>query len=164
MAEATSTLEAETQRQVAVQQTVRRAGRKLHKLSQDVVERSLPQLCFRLIRIAQRHIPAGPLGTCDRTDVTACLKTLQSFGLQPPIEPSYRAAVGTASREIITSSPLYRLLYNQTVACLATIADLAEKSSAPGSIEFQRGVKEGYRRASAIAVQFLTDIQNEVEE
>jgi hypothetical protein len=162
MFEAGTAVDLETQRHAAVQKTVRRARRKAHKLSEEMIVQSLPQLCFKLLRIAQRHIPAGPHGIRDRIDVTACLKTMQTLGLRPPIAPSYEADAGTASKELVTSSPSYRSLYNQTVACLATIADLVDKVSAPGSAEFQRGVREGYRRASDIAVQFLDDIQNEV--
>ena len=158
-----STVDVATERAAVVQKTVRRAQRRTHKLDEQVLSESLPRVCFRLLKIAQRHIPAGPHGIRDRTDVMACLKTLHEFGLRPPIAVSYEAEAGTASKEVVTSSPVYRSLYNQTIACLATIADLVDKAAAPGTADFQRGVREGYRRASDVAIQFLTDIQHEVE-
>jgi hypothetical protein len=44
------------------------------------------------------------------------------------------------------------------MASLAVIADLTERPAATGSSEYQRGMREGYRRASDIAVMFLEDI------
>jgi hypothetical protein len=163
MFDVATVVELRTQRQDVVNKIMRRASKRAQRLSEDMLAQILPALCFKLLKIAQRHIPTGPLGTRDRINVMTCLKSLQELGLRPPIAPSYEADAGTASKELVTSSPAYRSLYNQTVACLATIADLVDKASAPGSAEFQRGVREGYRRASDAAVQFLTDIQNEVE-
>jgi hypothetical protein len=54
----------------------------------------------------------------------------------------------------------YRYLRNKAIAGFATIADLPAKPSAVGTLDYQSGVREGYRRASEVAIMFLDDIQN----
>ena len=56
----------------------------------------------------------------------------------------------------------YRYLRNKAIAGFATIADLTAKPSAVGTLDYQSGVREGYRRASEVAIIFLADIQNGV--
>jgi hypothetical protein len=68
------------------------------------------------------------------------------------------AAATAADIETITHPNNYRQLRNKAIAGFATIADLTDKPAAVGSQEFQRGVREGYRRASDIAISFLEDI------
>jgi hypothetical protein len=83
---------------------------------------------------------------------------LQEIGLKPQIAAKLDAAVAGVGVDIIHNSFEYRQLRNKIKACLAIIADLTERPAAAGTKEFQRGVREGYRRASDIAVLFLDDI------
>jgi hypothetical protein len=84
------------------------------------------------------------------------------MGLKPEISSQMDAAVSSVGTDVIKSSFEYRQLRNKMIAGLAVIADLTERPAAAGSQEYQRGVREGYRRASDIAATFLEDIDGEV--
>jgi hypothetical protein len=44
------------------------------------------------------------------------------------------------------------------MASLSIIADLTERPVGNGSDDYRRGMREGYRRASDIAIMFLNDL------
>lgn len=139
----------------------KRAKHRRKKLQEQATAQTdeLKQLCLELIRIAQKHVHANAQHYSDYLDVVQCLKTLQKMGVEPRVAEKFKAVVGSTGNEIVRNSADYRYLRNKYIAGFATIADLTEKPAAVGSQEFQRGVREGYKRASAIAVMFLDDIQ-----
>lgn len=121
----------------------------------------LKQICCSLLRVAQQYVPTTPNAFAAFVEVTQCTKMLQKLGAEPEVAAKFNAVLGTTGDEFICNSPDYRYLRNTAIAGFATIVDLAEKSAATGVPEFQRGVQEGYRRASKIALRFLTDIEGE---
>lgn len=114
-------------------------------------------VCYMLLQLAQRYIPKSPKTYCDYEQLLHCIRLLQELGFNPPIAPETAADSTACAEDAVTNSRAYRYLRNQAIACLATIADLTEKPTAAGPPEYQRGMREGYRRASDIAVVFLTD-------
>lgn len=119
----------------------------------------LKHICLELLRVAQKYVHPTAQTYSDFVEVVQCVKMLQKMGVEPKITEKFSATVGSTGNEIVTNSADYRYLRNCCIAGFATIADLTEKPAAVGSHEFQRGVREGYRRASDIAVMFLDDIQ-----
>lgn len=120
----------------------------------------LQQICRSLLRLTQRYVPSSPNTFSDYLEVVQCTKVLQKIGVSVDVATRFAAVIEGTGNEIITNSSDYRYLKNKCIAGFATIADLTEKPAAVGSPEFQRGVREGYRRASDIAVLFLEDIQS----
>lgn len=139
----------------------RRARFRNEKLQQRSLSSSedLKQICKSLAKIAQRYVSATPSAMGDFIEVVQCIKLLKTMGLDPDVTEKFKAVVDATGNETITKSADYRYLRNKCIAGFATIADLPEKPAAVGSHEFQSGVREGYRRASDIAVMFLADIQ-----
>lgn len=120
----------------------------------------LKHVCLALLRIAQKYVQPTAHAYSDFVEVAHCVKMLQKMNITPQVTEKFSAIVGTTGNEIVTHSADYRYLRNCCIAGFATIADLTEKPAAVGSHEFQRGVREGYRRASDIAAMFLDDIQS----
>lgn len=79
------------------------------------------------------------------------------MGLSVNVHDCFAAAVAVDTDTLMRPND-YRQLRNKSIAGFATIADLTDKPAAVGSQDFQRGVREGYRRASDIAISFLEDI------
>lgn len=132
----------------------------------EVLQKSVPaeidelkQICCALIRIAQQYVPTTPNAFAAFSEVVHCTKMLQKLGVDICVAEKFNAVVNTTGNEVIRNSTDYRYLRNTAIAGFATIADLTEKPAAMGSPEFQHGVREGYRRASNIAMLFLADIQ-----
>lgn len=115
-----------------------------------------------LLQVAQKYIPTTPEAYTDTTAVVQCAKQLQNLGVG--VQPDFRlnaAMLETNKKDMIVTSPEYRYLRNKAIAGFATIADLGAKASTVGTIDFQTGLREGYRRASNLAIAFLDDIYAE---
>jgi len=119
----------------------------------------LRQICDTLLAVAQKYVPASPSAFLDADSVTRCARSMQRMALQPRLAPQFSAPVASTDSAGVTNSFDYRYLRNKAIAGFATIADLTTKSSAVGTAEYQNGVREGYRRASELAILFLSDIQ-----
>lgn len=127
----------------------------------EIYQARLKQVCQRLLQIAQKYVPKTALAYNDSENLVKCAKLLHSMGLPVEIAPGFAAKCDAVDiDEIVVNSVPYRKLKHRAVAGLSTLADMTEKSAATGSKEYQRGVREGYRRASDIASMFLEDIQN----
>lgn len=125
------------------------------------VNSAFRRICYLLHELAQKYVPNTPAAFEDYEKLTHCTKILQSMGLKPTLDPKMDTAVGGMSLEIIRNSFEYRHLRNKIMASLAIIADLTERPTGHGTFEYQNGIREGYRRASAVAVMFLEDISAE---
>lgn len=122
------------------------------------VNSALRNIAYLLLELTQKYVPNTPATFSDYSSLIHCIKILQEMGLKPQIDAKFDAAVSGVGVDIIHNSFEYRQLRNKIKACLAIVADLTERPAAAGTKEFQSGVREGYRRASDIAVLFLDDI------
>lgn len=125
------------------------------------VNSAFRRVCYLLHELAQKYVPNNAATFNDYNKLLHCTKLLQSLGFKPPLDSNFDAAVSEMSLEIIRNSFDYRHLRNKMMASLAIIADLPERPAGTGSSDFQRGMREGYRRASDIAVMFLADLSDE---
>jgi len=100
---------------------------------------------------------------CDFNELVRITKALKSKGLALELAVNIQAPAAATGNSAVLSSPEYKNIRNKSIAALATIADLPTKSTLGGSMEFQRGVREGYKRAGDIAALFLEDIQMECD-
>lgn len=116
-------------------------------------------LCLLLHDIAQRHVPRTPQAFRDFDALTHATKALQRMQLAPVVAADMCAPTQTVDNAVVVNSPEYRSLRNKFIAVLSTIADMTDKNNPPGNPDYQSGVREGYRRASDIAILFLEDIQ-----
>lgn len=123
----------------------------------------LQQICQTLLAVAQKYVPHSPAAFADANNVVRCAKALQNLNLQPILQSQFKAHVESAKADSVRNSFEYRYLRNKAIAGFATIADLTAKPSALGTMEYQNGVREGYLRASEVAIMFLDDIQNGVD-
>jgi len=131
-------------------------------LRRDVLA-ELTSVCKSLHKLAQKYVPNTPNAFHDFSAFLQASRRLRSFGLHVPLDSRVKAAAETTDNSAITSSFEYRILRNKFIAALATIADLTTKPAPmgdPNENGYQRGVREGYRRASDIAILFLEDIQH----
>lgn len=120
----------------------------------------LKRACRLLHGLAQVHVPNNPKHFESFSLLAQITATLQQLGLAPDIAvPELSAPVSDVSNVVMTSRE-YRVLKNKYLAALATLADLSARGAPPGSADFQGGVREGYRRASEIAILFLEDAEN----
>jgi hypothetical protein len=150
-------------RQGFVQAVKHRAERKEAELSGDAgIKEELRELCILLHELAQRYVPNTPQTFVDFNSLTCITKSLKRLCAAAPLASNIVAPTNSIERGAIVNSAEYRKLRNKFIAALATIADLPTKSAPAGELQFQSGVREGYRRASEIAVLFLNDIQNGV--
>lgn len=125
------------------------------------VNAALRRVCFMLHEIVQRYVPNTPHTFDDYNKLVNCTKLLQEMGLKPAIAVKLKTAVDNAADETVLNSFEYRHLRNKIMASLSVIADLTERATGAGSVDYQKGMREGYRRASDIAVMFLEDISGE---
>ena len=102
-------------------------------------------------------MPTTPVAFADAAEIVRCASTLKLMGLSVNVNDCFAAAVAVDTDTLMRPND-YRQLRNKSIAGFATIADLTDKPAAVGSQDFQRGVREGYRRASDIAISFLEDI------
>lgn len=134
----------------------------LQRTASKGVISELSQICCALLAIAQKYVPNTPTAFVDAADVAKCAKALEGMALRPKLEPHFKAHVAGMKANIVLNSFEYRYLRNKAIAGFATLADLTSKPSAVGTLDYQSGVREGYRRASEVAIIFLSDIQNGV--
>jgi len=125
------------------------------------VNTALRKICFLLHELGQKYVPNAPATFGDYSTLLYCTKLLQEIGLKPEIASHMDSAVAGVSVEVIRSSFEYRQLRNKMIAGLSVIADLTERPASPGTQDYQKGIREGFRRASDIAVMFLEDLNNE---
>lgn len=135
------------------------AARREVKQRQKSAGDELVNLCLTLHRLAQKYVPRSAQTFRDFDALVRVTRALQKIGLKPDLAPDVAAPTQTVETTVVLNSPEYRRLYNRFVAALATIADMTEKNTPFGHPEYQRGVREGYRRASDIAILFLEDLQ-----
>lgn len=155
-------------KQAAREKIIAAAAKKALKVELDMLQNTagigvigeLKQICSTLLAVAQRYVPASPAAFIDADRVARCAKKLQNMALQPKLMPQFSAPVEAADSACVLNSFDYRYLRNKSIAGFATIADLTSKPAAVGTTDYQRGVREGYRRASEIAIMFLNDIQS----
>ena len=157
-------------RKVERETVVSTAATAARKTELDMLQRTagkgviseLRQICCALLAVAQKYVPHTPTAFVDAADVARCAKALENMALRPKLEPHFKAHVTGLKANIVLNSFEYRYLRNKAIAGFATIADLTAKPSAVGTLDYQSGVREGYRRASEVAIIFLADIQNGV--
>lgn len=125
------------------------------------VNTAFRKICYLLLGLVQKYVPNSVATHADYALLLHCIRLLQDIGFKPDIDPLLDADAGQISPEITRNSFEYRRLRNKIRASLSVIADLPEKPASPGTPDFQRGLREGYRRASDIAVLFLEDIDRE---
>ena len=143
--------------------TAKKTAQKIEKellvsAEHKTVNAAFRRICYLLHSLAQKYVPDAPSTFADYKSLLYCTKLIESMGLRPELSPEFDAAAGDVSLEIIRNSFEYRRLRNKILASLSVIADLTERPASPGSLDYQRGMREGYRRASDIAVMFLDDI------
>jgi hypothetical protein len=126
------------------------------------VNHALRNICFMLHALVQKYVPNTAATFTDHSTLLHCTKLLQNMGLKPEISAKIDAAVAGLSTDVIQNSFEYRQLRNKMMAGLSVIADLTERPASPGTPDYQRGIREGYRRASEIAAMFLEDIDGGV--
>jgi len=122
----------------------------------------LTSLCISLHMLAQKYVPNTPQAFSDFDALLQVTYALRELGIQPPLTAKINAAAVATDNAAVLNSHDYRNLKNKAIAALATIADFTGKNTPPGSADYQNGVREGYRRASDVAILFLEDIQNGV--
>lgn len=122
----------------------------------------LHELCRILHRLAQRYVPNTPQSFQDFDALTRVTKALLRLDAASPVAAHIAAPAKSVESAVVTNAAEYRALRNKFIAALATIADLPAKNTPPGAPEYQRGVREGYRRASDVAILFLEDVQTGV--
>jgi hypothetical protein len=125
----------------------------------DAFSSELISVCLILHEIAQKYVPRTPQAFRDFDALTRATSALRRLQLAPNVSADLCAHTNTADKSMIINSPEYRCLRNKFIAALSTIADMTDKNNPPGSPEYQSGVREGYRRASDIAILFLNDVQ-----
>lgn len=116
------------------------------------------RICYLLHSLAQKYVYESPNTFADYTCLLHCTKLLQGLGFKPELNPAVDAAAGGVGVEVIRNSFEYRHLRNKIMASLSIIADLTERPVGNGSDDYRRGMREGYRRASDIAIMFLNDL------
>lgn len=114
-------------------------------------------VCYLLLQLTQKYVTKSPRAYRDYEQMLHCTRILRELGFNPPSAAETAADTGARNTDAVLNSQDYRYLRNRAIACLATIADLTEKPTAGGTADFQRGMREGYRRASDIAATFLID-------
>ncbi len=155
-------------RVAAVKKAAEKAERKVQAFrTRYAVEskvENLNSLCQTLFQIAQKYIPAHVSAFQDTDALVNCAKLMEGLGITVDADAKLAARLSTANFDVtVVNSEPYRTLKYKAIAGLATVADLTEKSAAVGSVDYQSGIREGYRRASDIAIMFLDDIQNGAE-
>jgi hypothetical protein len=112
-----------------------------------------------LQHLAQKYVPNSAQSFCDFDALKHATRSLQRLGSSIKVAAHLAAPVKSVEKAAVTNSVEYRTLRNKYIAALSTIADITAKNTPPGHPEYQRGVREGYRRASDVAILFLEDIQ-----
>lgn len=121
------------------------------------VNAALRRACFLLHALAQKYMNASPQAYNDYACLVQCTNTLQAMGMRPAVGSQLQDDADT-SRDLVFNSFEYRYLRNKMLASLSIIADLTERNAGSGSADYRSGMREGYRRASDVAIMFLEDI------
>lgn len=122
------------------------------------INSALRHVCFVLHEIAQRCMLKIGVAQQDFSTFIYCGHILREIGLRPKVNPAFDRSAEDLRLDVIHSSFEYRNLRNKLIASLSIIADLPERATGHGSPDYQRGVREGYKRASDIAILFLDDL------
>lgn len=119
----------------------------------------LKRACRLLHGLAQLYVPNSPKHFESFELLMRVTAVLKKLGLAPAAVVDNLDAQLSDATNVVFASAEYRLLRNKYLAALATISDLAGRGVPPGSEDYQNGVREGYRRASEVAILFLEDAQ-----
>jgi len=133
-------------------------------MHRDIIA-ELTSICRTLHNLTQKYVPNTPKAFHDFSDFLNASSKLRGLGVTLKLDAHVKAPAEATDSATVTSSFEYRILRNKFIAALATIADLTTKPAPhgePNENGYQRGVREGYRRASDIAILFLEDIQKGV--
>ena len=125
------------------------------------VNAALRRVCYLLHELLQKYAFRANIAHNDFATLIHCGHILREMGLKPKTNPLFDQTAADLRLDIIRSSFDYRNVRNKMLASLAIIADLPERSAGHGTPEYQRGMREGYRRASEIAISFLDDLLEE---
>lgn len=118
---------------------------------------TLKAICVVLQSVAQRHLPRDAFA--DRASLVQCLRLLTELDVNVSVKSEFKAEFEIPP--IDTNTLAYRFLKNKTVAALSTIADLDKKILDRMTSDYHNGMRDAYKKASAIAVAFLADIHGE---
>ena len=125
--------------------------------SARAVNAAFRRVCYAVLALADKHVPDSREAIEDRVILANCVNELKKMGFKPPVSPVLHIEA-IVSGDTVRNSFEYRQIRNKMIAGLSVIADMVERPASPGSKEFQRGVREGYRRARDTAVMFLEDV------
>jgi hypothetical protein len=155
MAKLPATSARKKEQSVQIQRIVR--PRAATALEEQLLE--LQSLCGTLLQIAQKYTPDTPQAYVDAAAVAQCGRQLEHIGVHIPAAAHFAAATAATNKgDMVICSPEYRYLRNKAIAGFATIADLGAKNPVVGTHDFIAGLRDGYKRASTLAVAFLDDI------
>jgi len=118
---------------------------------------TLKAICVVLQSMAQKHLPRDAFA--DRASLVQCLKLLTELKVNVAVKSELQAEYNSPTVDKNTLA--YRFLRNKTVAALSTIADLDKKVLDRMTSDYHNGMRDAYKKASAIAVAFLADIHGE---
>lgn len=118
---------------------------------------TLKAICVVLQSMAQKHLPRDAFA--DRASLVQCLKLLTELNVNVAVKSELQAEYDSPT--VDTNTLAYRFLKNRTVAALSTIADLDKKVLDRMTSDYHNGMRDAYKKASAIAVAFLADIHGE---
>lgn len=118
---------------------------------------TLKAICVVLQSMAQKHLPRDAFA--ERASLVQCLKLLTELNINVVVKSELQADYAAPTTD--TNTLAYRFLRNKTIAALSTIADLDKKVLDRMTSDYHNGMRDAYKRASAIAVTFLADIHGE---
>lgn len=122
------------------------------------VNSALRRVCYTLYDVLSRSMCLGFVPDNEFANVAYCRHVLKTMGLNPKASEKTDKSINDLRVDVIRHSFVYRNMRNKMVASLSIIADLPDRGVSAGSEEFQKGMREGYRRASEVAVMFLNDL------
>lgn len=125
--------------------------------SERAVNAAFRRICYAVLELADKYVPDNRGAIEERVLLANCVNMLQKMGFKPPVSSGLHVESIVAA-DTVRNSFEYRQIRNKMIAGLSVIADMVDRPASPGSKEFQRGVREGYRRARDTAVMFLEDV------
>lgn len=118
---------------------------------------TLKAICVVLQYVAQKHLPRDAFA--DRASLVQCLKLLTALNVKIAVKSELQAEYDLPTVDKNTLA--YRFLRSKAIAALATIADLDKKVLDRMTSDYHNGMRDAYKKASAIAEAFLADIHGE---
>ena len=118
---------------------------------------TLRAICVVLQAVAQKYVPDYAFE--DRSNLLQCLKIMRELGISFAVKAKFSQFFDEKDTDRCSLS--YRVLKNKTIAALSTIADLDKKCLERQGGEYKNGMRDAYKRASAIAIMFLEEIQGD---